>query len=415
MVGGGPAGLTVANRLSEDPSVNVLLLEAGPADTREPDVEIPGFIGDDIGSVYDWNLSTVAQTYLDGAPRSIPQGHALGGGTIINGMLWNRGGQGDYQDWVDLGNPGWSWDDLLPYFIKSETYTPVDSEEIAEQFSIEEWPDAHGFSGPVNVSFPKYFWNSSAVLYSALNEIGVPTAFDPNTGLIAGASFLPLDVDPVTEERSDARKAYYDPYASRPNFWVSTGQMVTQVLFEDRPPNSNASAPTPNDSSNGQGGAPGVPAGIFGVTTTLNLSNAVDSDAVPVKRNLLRWLRNTFGAKLRREQIPRTSPISMSNLNAIGVEYASNAQAPRQTVYAIREVVVAAGALHSPQLLMISGIGQPSALRALDIPVNVDLPGVGSNLQDHGQVWCWYPYYNASYPNPTELVNNQTFASDAWT
>ena len=104
--------------MSEDPAVNVLLLEAGPADVGEPDVDVPGLIGYDIGSKYDWNLSTVPQTYLDGASRSIPQGHALGGGTVLNGMLWSRGGQGDYDDWVQLGNDGWGWDDLLPYFIK---------------------------------------------------------------------------------------------------------------------------------------------------------------------------------------------------------------------------------------------------------------------------------------------------------
>lgn len=146
-------------------------------------------------------------------------------------MLWNRGGQGDYEDWEALGNEGWSWDDLLPYFIKSETYTPVDSEDIADQFGIAEYPPVHGYSGPVNVSFPRYFWNSSAVLFSALNEVGIPTAYDPNTGWIAGASFLPMDLDPVTEERSTARRAYYDPYVSRPNLWVSTGQVVTQILL----------------------------------------------------------------------------------------------------------------------------------------------------------------------------------------
>ena len=118
VVGGGAAGLTVANRLSEDSSVTVLVLEAGPADHGEPGVEIPVFMGTEVGTQYDWNMSTVPQAYLDGTPRAIPQGHALGGGTIINGMLWNRGGQGDYADWEALGNPGWSWDDMLPYFMR---------------------------------------------------------------------------------------------------------------------------------------------------------------------------------------------------------------------------------------------------------------------------------------------------------
>lgn len=118
VVGGGPAGLTVANRLSEDPTVNVLLLEAGPADRGEQSIQVPFFVGDDIGGIYDWNLTTAPQTYLDGKSRSLPQGRALGGGTILNAMLWNRGGVGDYDDWVALGNPGWGWSDLLPYFMK---------------------------------------------------------------------------------------------------------------------------------------------------------------------------------------------------------------------------------------------------------------------------------------------------------
>jgi choline dehydrogenase len=96
----------VANRLSEDSDMNVLLLEAGPSDDNSPFISIPAFIGQDIGGPYDWNLSTVPQIYLDGLARSIPQGRVLGGGTILNGMLWNRGGIGDYDDWVELGNPG---------------------------------------------------------------------------------------------------------------------------------------------------------------------------------------------------------------------------------------------------------------------------------------------------------------------
>lgn len=345
-------------------------------------MEVPGFIGDDIGGIYDWNLSTVPQTYLDGSPRSIPQGRVLGGGTILNGMLWNRGGQGDYEDWVNLGNPGWGWDDLLPYFMKSEMYTPVYSEAIAEQFSIQEDPYVHGDSGPVNVSFSKYFWNSSAMLFDALNEIGVPTAYDPNVGTVAGASFIPMDVDPVTEERSSARRAYYDPYVSRPNFWVSTGQTVTQILFEGRVANAIASYPNPELDSVGQGDSPGMPFGIYGGTTTLNVSNAVSQAAPPSKRSMLSWLRSLTKRRIVRRQTPAPSPSPSATLVATGVEFATDASGPRQTASATREVIVAAGALHSPHLLMLSGIGPAAAVQALDIPLNHDLPGVGQNLQE---------------------------------
>ena len=110
--------MTVATRLSENANVTVLLLEAGPIDQDEPWVRIPFFAGQGVGSTYDWNLLTAPQIYLNGQSRAIPQGRALGGGTIINAMLWNRGGTGDYEDWARLGNPGWGWLDLLPYFVK---------------------------------------------------------------------------------------------------------------------------------------------------------------------------------------------------------------------------------------------------------------------------------------------------------
>lgn len=389
--------------------MNVLLLEAGPADDSEPIVNVPGFIGDNIGGTYDWNLSTVPQVYLDGRRRNIPQGRALGGGTILNGMLWSRGGQGDYQDWVDLGNPGWGWEDLLPYFRKSERYTGVGSEATAAQFAIQEYPDAHGYEGPVNVSFPRYFWNSSAVLFDALNEVGVPTAYDPNTGLVAGASFLPMDIDPESQERCTARRAYYDPYVDRPNLWISTGQTVTQVLFAGRDANGHASTPVAGSTSVGEGGSPGIANGIFGITTTLN-STAISEVRRPSKRGLfMRHWRKFKDKLLRRQRLP-----SASDLIATGVEFAENAGALRRTVSASREVIIAAGAIHSPKLLMMSGIGPAATLQAHDLPVNVELPGVGSNLQDHGQVWAWYPYYNSSFANPTELFLNEDFAAAAW-
>lgn len=382
----------------------MLVLEAGQADNGEDYIQVPGMIGGGIGSPYDWNLSTVAQTYLNGQPRHLPQGRGLGGGSLINGMLWSRGEVADYDNWLHLGNPGWSWDDMLPYFMRSESFWPDVSQQTALQYSIEADMNVHGTSGPVNVSFPHYFYKSSALLFEALNELGVPTAYDPNTGLIAGASFLPLSMDPASATRCTARNAYYDPLVMRPNLWIATTQFVTQVLFEG----STANIVTPvNDASVGQGNAPGVPDGMFGGSTNPNPSQ---SASIPTynktKRSTLRAIWRAFKRALRSRQ-------TRSLLQASGVVFAASAQSPRQIVSATREVILSAGALHSPQLLMLSGIGPQDVLQAQGISTTVNLPGVGANLQDHGQVYALYPYLNTSFATPADLWN-QTYSAQAW-
>ncbi|QIW99172.1 hypothetical protein AMS68_004690 [Peltaster fructicola] len=397
IVGGRAAGLTVAHRLSEDPNTTVLVLEAGPSDDGEDIVEIPGFIGHDIGGRYDWNLSTVPQGFLDNQSRTIPQGRALGGGTLLNGMLWSRGGQADYDDWVQLGNAGWSWADLLPYFKRSETYTPVSSTAAAEEYSIHGNTSVHGYSGPVNVSYPHYFWTTSANFFAGLNELNVPTAYDPNHGAVAGASFLPFDLDPVTQTRCTAKRAYYDSVMARSNLWVSTGQTVTQLLFANGTANRNASKPSHTD-GNGQGSSP-QSGQIFGTGSTLNITSADDSRLQRLAR-AVRGVVTRLLPRLTAEDVLTAALHSTSRKDIVGVEYAANASSTRRTVLARREVIIAAGALHTPQLLMLSGIGPDTLLSSLGIGVHVNLPGVGSNLQDH-------------YPN--ELSTDQDFVDQAWT
>ncbi|KAL9120381.1 MAG: hypothetical protein Q9187_003059, partial [Circinaria calcarea] len=365
VVGCGISGLVVTNRLSEDPSVTVLCIEAGIArDHYESIIQNPVYVGADIGGIYDWKLSTVPQTQLDGAARPMPQGKVLGGGSILNAMCWNRGGRDDYDAWEALGNPDWGWDSLLPYFKKAKRNVY-----------------------PIAVSYPKYFYPQSRNLFAALNLLGVPTAFDPNDGLTAGAALVPTDIDPINQTRADARRSYFDPYATRKNFHVITGQQVTQILIEGNTGDDVASNPSSGGNVNGNGPASGNTGGFgFGP----------GGGPPPTPPN-----EQASASIIRRD--PATS-----NLRVTGVEFAPNATAPRRTVYATREVIVAAGALHSAQILQLSGIGPASLLENFNITVSLDLPGVGNNLQDHCLV-----DNNVSYPSPSLLTTNATYNAEA--
>ncbi|THZ81540.1 hypothetical protein D6C84_06535 [Aureobasidium pullulans] len=411
VVGGGPSGLTVANRLSEDATVNVLLLEAGPADNHQPWIQIPFFAGQGVGSSLDWNLLTAPQAYLDGRSRALPQGRVLGGGT-------NRGGIGDYDDWVTLGNPGWSFWDLMPYFCKrnrnvnakqqSETFTPHPQSEIANAVGINQNPLVHGNKGPVNVSFSSHIYNETVNFFSALNELQMPVSYDPNDGATAGASFLPLALNPANQTRCDARSAYFEPYAMRPNLWVSTNQHVTRILFEGGSGNPNTTTPTPGDSSVGQGSSFSRPDGLFSNITQNGIASRRRMFR-PVYR-ILDSLKQRLGMRKRQ---PTNTPVTSvgSLLRANGVEFASAASELRRNITAVREIIVAAGALHTPQVLKLSGLGPANELQSLQIPVLVDLPGVGMNLQDHALVGVFYPYQKPTSLTSVQIASNYSLMS----
>lgn len=200
-------------------------------DNYEDLIEYPVFIGEQPPGFFLWDLNTVPQSQLDNSSRSIPMGKGVGGGSLVNGMIWNRGDQTDFNIWAQLGNPGWGWDDLLPYFCKSETYTPryYDVHEQPVTFN----PAMHGTVGPVQVSYPAYYWPQTSNWFEALNSLGVGTCLDPNQGLSAGGYFLPISIDPTNQTRSDARRAYHDTAARRPNYHVVTNAQVGRILFND--------------------------------------------------------------------------------------------------------------------------------------------------------------------------------------
>ncbi|KAL3418008.1 GMC oxidoreductase [Phlyctema vagabunda] len=307
VVGGGTSGLVVANRLTEDPGVTVLVIEAGHFDKQEDFVTIPLITSGNIqqlgagpeGGIYDWNLTGVPQPELKGRSVQTPAGKVVGGGSVLNGLVYNRGSKIEYDRWEELGNTGWNFDALLPYFKKAETFTPPDP-----ALGIEYDPNYHGNTGFVESSFPRFVWPSTRNFINALKELSVKILTDSMGGDAAGGYWFTLSLKAKDQTRSSAR-GFYKP--ERPNFHLLTDYQVTKVLFQRR----------------------------------------------------------------------------KSKVVASGVEFSAGANRTRHSLPVSREVILAAGTLHTPQLLQVSGIGDGRYLSSLGIKPVVDLQGVGRNYQDH--------------------------------
>ncbi|KAF4535763.1 Choline dehydrogenase protein [Lasiodiplodia theobromae] len=329
VIGGGASGLTVANRLSENPETSVLVIEAGDFDQAEDFIEIPGLSGGAVGTKYDWNISYVATADVNDRAVSIPQGKAVGGSTLLNRMLMHRGSAHDYDRWEALGNAGWSWTGLLPFFKKSEIFSPPNA-DVAAQYDITYDESAHGTEGRIHASYSPWIWPSTENYVAGAKELGINIPVDGQNGEALGAYWMTHAQDPTTVTRSSARKGYWDTAADRTNFHILPNTHVTKLLL------------------NG---------------TTVN-----------------------------------------------GVEFAASAGAARQTVSISKEAIMAAGALHTPQILQLSGIGPASLLNQLGITPVVDLP-VGYNLHDHVMVPIVHNVDLAL--QSANLQSNTTFAAEA--
>jgi choline dehydrogenase len=289
IVGAGAAGCVLANRLSADPTVNVLLLEAGGRDLN-PLIHVPiGFTKLTTPDV-NWGYSTVPQPQMNNREMWYPQGRTLGGSTSINAMIYIRGHRSDYDEWAALGNTGWGYDGVLPYFRKSEN-----NERLHNQF--------HGTGGDMNVTQQVQHNPLTKAFVRSCQEIGLDFNTDVNGAEQDGVTFY--DVTQRNVRRESSATAFLKPAKKRHNLTVRTRAQATKVLLED-----------------GQ---------------------------------------------------------------AIGVQLRTKDDL--ETVYADREVILSGGAVNSPKLLMLSGIGPADELRKIGLDVVHDLPGVGKNFQDHMDVY----------------------------
>ena len=297
VVGAGSAGCVLANRLTEDGTATVLLLEAGGKDTS-PMIHIPvGYAKTLKDPKVNWLYETEVDATSGDRPHVWPRGKVLGGSSSINGLLYVRGQAADYDNWAQAGCTGWSHSDVLPYFKRAES-----NERLKD--------DLHGTDGPLNVSDITDHHPVSDAVVAAGVEAGLPFNDDCNGASQDGISYFQLTVK--NGRRWSAAMAYLRPALARANLTVVTGAHAEQVVID-------------------HGRATGVRYRVDGASTTAT---------------------------------------------------------------ARREVILSGGAVNSPQLLELSGIGDPEVLRAAGIEVRVASPGVGTNLQDHYVVSLQYRLQN---------------------
>ena len=220
IVGGGSAGCALAGRLSEDPALSICLLEAGRKDDTVF-VHAPlGFAATTPHGINSWHYQTVPQTGLGGRQGFQPRGKILGGSSSINAMVYTRGNRHDYDHWAAQGNPGWSYQDILPLFRRSEN---------SECFGAD---DYHGAGGPLNVSYLRSPSPLNQAFVQACTQQGIPQNRDYNGPQQYGVS--PAQVTMVNGERCNAAKAYLTPHLGRPNLRVITRAQASRVLLEGK-------------------------------------------------------------------------------------------------------------------------------------------------------------------------------------
>ncbi|PVH95185.1 GMC oxidoreductase [Periconia macrospinosa] len=235
IVGGGPAGLLLANKLSADPNITVAVVEAGDEQFDNPNVTDTNGFGAGLGTDIDWSYTSTPQKYVSNRTLVYYAGKALGGTTTINGMTYIRAEKTQIDAWEELGNEGWNWDSLFPYFKSSEHFQPPDADKAANGATFEE--HVHGFDGEVSVGWSKYFMKDGIfdMLKKTNENLGIKWNRDVNSGSMPGFTTWPFTLNATTSIRQDAARAYYYPIAKqRPNLHVFLNTTATRIIWDDR-------------------------------------------------------------------------------------------------------------------------------------------------------------------------------------
>ena len=315
IIGAGSAGCVLANRLTADGANSVCILEAGPPDWN-PFIHIPaGFMRTLVNPKVNWLYEASPSEWTAGRVVAVPRGKTLGGSSSINGHVYNRGQRMDFDSWAQLGNSGWGYSDVLPYFKRCE-------QKIGEGDEL-----YRGRNGNLKITDLDWRHPLCDAFIKGANSLGIPTNTDYNGASQEGVSY----VQRTTHKRLrvSSAKAFLNPAKSRKNLTVYTESQVTRILFEER---------------------------------------------------------RAFGVELKK----------------------GGPRGQTGKIYARKEIILSGGAINSPQLLQLSGIGSTNLLKELGIPVVHNLPGVGENLRDH-----YAPRFTARVKN-IDTINEKARGPKLW-
>ncbi|KAB8288171.1 hypothetical protein EYC80_010177 [Monilinia laxa] len=305
IIGAGTSGLVIANRLSEL-NVTVAVIEAGDSVFNNTNVTNPSGYGLAFGSAIDWAYQTTSQSYAGDKVQTLRAGKAIGGTSTINGMAYTRAEDVQIDVWSSLGNDGWDWETLLPYYKKSQSLEKPTADQAGAGATYDS--SVNGFDGPLKVGWLNNL--NTGDFHTVLNDtyaaLGVAWDKDVNDGTMVGYNRYPSTYDKTLNVRHDAGRAYYYPISDRTNLHIYPNTTAQRLTWR-----SGADTPT-----------------------------------------------------------------------AEGVEVITSGSSDSYVISANSEVIISAGSLASPAILEYSGVGNPTILDKYNIPVVVDLPTVGENLQD---------------------------------